>query len=785
MVLLLVAGILLAEVFSPPPLVPLLLLSAALLLSLLFLLAKSSEVTAIVLQIGVVLLGFTLRADEQQNAESEKLIPLFENEPVVFTGFVDTEPEGGGRRVRCIVQTDGILRADGSLSSGRRVLVETKKTEWSDSLFTGVRVRIAGALGQFPGPRNPGEFDPRRYFGLKGVSGVVVVEENNAIAVLLEGSRTSMWSLMASARRAFARKIDERHGETVGAYLKGLILAERGNIPFEIKQSFVDTGTIHILAVSGLHVALVAVVFYSVFGLFRLPRWSVAVLTMLGLFGYMILTGATASVVRATIMACVILSGKLLERRADMYQALAISALIILLVDSTQLFDVGFQLSYAAVISIVWLYPFFEKLISRIPERFEEIRVLEQVLKLFAVSLAAQLGTLPFTAYYFERISIVSLAANLIAVPVSSLNLMVGFATIAASFVNEWAAGTFAAVNDLLVSFLLGFVGEAARVPFSTLNTAGVSGAFPFVYYAGLTGLFVQNRWGILKKLLFMTLAGSTLFLYLGLFQKEEIGLAVTVLDVGQGDAVLVRFPNGKCLLIDGGPKSLTYDAGERIVAPYLRRVGVDRIDALAISHPHSDHLGGVEFLTRSFKVGMVYEATEAGVSGMHRSLRNTIESEGILKRIVGAGEVIDLDPNARVYLMNPLPGHDSSDNLNNHSIVMKIIYGSTSLLLPGDAEEETEERMQRRFGGFLDSDILKVGHHGSVTSSSDEFLDSITPDIAIISVGTKNKFHHPSPEVVRKLMDRGVALYRTDRDGAIVLESNGHQFRRIQWRSP
>ncbi|HEX9615568.1 MAG TPA: DNA internalization-related competence protein ComEC/Rec2, partial [Bacteroidota bacterium] len=506
------------------------------------------------------------------------------------------------------------------------------------------------------------------------------------------------------------------------------------------------------------------------------------IVTVAGLLFYMLLTGAASSIVRATIMGCVIVIGTAMERRTDIYNSICVAAVIVLLIDPLQLFDVGFQLSFAAVLSIVMLYPILDAAIRQIPESWEEFKILEPVWKVFAVSLAAQLGTLPFTAFYFERFSIVSLLANVAVVPLVGLNLILGCVTIAAEFLGSWLAASYAALNELLVSILLGFVRRAASVPFAAVETYGfgiLSGAF---YYAALLGIINIRNARLVK------IAGFSMLLIAASGVARSIlteprPMQLLMLDVGQGDALLLRFPNGANVLVDAGPRTFGYDAGKRVLVPFLSRQGITRLDAVVLSHPHSDHIGGLEAVLSMVQVAAIYEADTVIASRMHAEMRRVAAERGVELRTVGTGDEISPDPNARLYVVHPAPGQDRFENLNNNSLVLKLQYGGSEALLCGDAELEAEEIMGARYRFFLGADMLKTGHHGSSTSSSDDFLHGITPKFAIISVGAANKFKHPSPRVVERLRSGGTRVLRTDLEGALLFTTDGTTWKRIDWR--
>lgn len=405
-------------------------------------------------------------------------------------------------------------------------------------------------------------------------------------------------------------------------------------------------------------------------------------------------------------------------------------------------------------------------------------------MKLLAISLAAQIGTLPFTAYYFGRVSVVSLAANLVVVPISGINVLLGVATIVFSFLNQWLAGCYAALNVSLTTFLLGFVKSAAAIPYSYVEIVRV-GIVQVMLYYGVILMFVHagNR-TVVRWSLIGSLAIANFYLYRILVDGQESKLVVTAIDVGQGDAILVELPGGKNLLIDAGPNQFRYDAGEKTIVPYLKRRGITQLDALLVTHGHNDHIGGTLSLLEHIAVRGYHRALSPSFTPQDGALADVLMRKGIELKTTSIGRVLNLDSTARLYILHPKIPEDEARNLNTTSVVVKLTYGATTMLLAGDANDAAEQKMMRRYGSFLQSSILKVGHHGSVTSSGVDFLRLVKPSYSVISVGAKNKFGHPSKGTSDKLLEEGSRVLRTDRNGAIMFESEGLFWKNIERES-
>ncbi len=637
--------------------------------------------------------------------------------------------------------------------------------------------------------RNPGEFSYKKYLELNDIYATALVFGYSKIQVSEEQKTNFLFEKIIFPSKDFVTKniMSVMNGDEA-YFLVGLLLGDRADISQEIKTAFMNTGTIHVLAVSGSHVILVVAIVFTLFGLLRFPRKLKIAATIVVLIYYTFLTGATPSVVRASLMAIAVLLGKYFEERVNVYNALGASAVIILLIEPKQLFDVGFQLSFSAVFSIVYFYPKLNMLITKIPEPLEEFRMVEWLWQAFAVSLAAQIGTIPFTAYYFGKVSLVSFAANLIVVPLVGVLVTVGLSGVLVGILSSYISTCFFEVNQVIAWFTLKAVRLAELVPYATINTS-LYGLRETIFYSAIVGfVFNLRNKEVVKKIILATFFLLTVIFSASLFNEDKNALRLIFLDVGQGDAVVIQFPSGHTMLIDGGPIAANYDAGERIVAPFLTRNGISEVDAILTTHPHSDHLGGIPYLLKHFSVKSVIDQDQAADSKLFQEYMTLRHLSS--RQMVTAGTMINSFPNVRLYCLHPIQScidRDSLDgysNLNESSIVLKLVYGKTSFLLTGDAEVPSEEEMIYRYGDFLDSDIIKAGHHGSITSSSEEFISRVTPQSVVVSVGKFNKFRHPSKLVMGRYRSMNVKIYRTDENGAIVFESDGNAIKKIDWKS-
>jgi len=714
---------------------------------------------------------------------------------VTVIGTVIDPPTVRGRRIRCTLRSSACIAEDEVIPLEATIAVTVspvaQDTAWPPIAY-GMRLVLEGDLSVPAPARNPGEFSQRQYDDANGITGNLFVRgSGNVRAIDAGGGSWVMTSIIVPVRKFILREIDESVGGEEGEFLKGLLIGDRSGIPADMNQAFVDSGVAHILAVSGSNVAVVAMILVFLYDILRLPRRLRPFVVAAALLLYMMVTGNQASVVRATVMALVFLLAEVLQEKSNVYNAVGLAAMLILLYDARQLFDVGFQLSFGAVLSIVHLYPRANVVISRLGEDRIWKRSAVWVLRLCAVSLVATLGTLPVTAACFGRVSLVGVLANLPVIPATGLSVILGAASIISGIVSPGVAEAYGAVNALVLHLTITIARVAASMPFATMDTFRFSALEAIPFYAALGLVFHRGEKNVTRVLLMVLLCSLNLMVAVSLAETNETGggLRMSVIDVGEGDALLVEFPRGETMVIDGGGFSPDFDAGEKTVTPFLKRRGISRIDLLVVSHPHSDHVGGVPSLFRHFDVGRVIDSGQPVRADTYRAYLRAVAAHGCPHHQALAGTILDGIADVRLYVLGPVVRFVDCDtthsppNLNNTSVVIRLVYGGVSFLLAGDAEDDAEKVMVERYGGFLRSNLLKAGHHGSSTSSSPGFLEAVRPTRVVVSVGLHNSFRHPSALVIERFERSGVDLARTDREGAIMYETDGTVLRRVDWR--
>ncbi|MEO8168077.1 MAG: ComEC/Rec2 family competence protein, partial [bacterium] len=399
---------------------------------------------------------------------------------------------------------------------------------------------------------------------------------------------------------------------------------------------------------------------------------------------------------------------------------------------------------------------------------------------------------LPLTAFYFGKVSIVGLLTNGIILPLIGASIMLGFISSLVGWISFFIADSFAAVNGLLLALSLAIAKFSGGLSWAYVETLQFKPIHAIPYFAAL-GFFFHLRTGsVARKMVIAFLIAMNILIFVPVSntgQSREGMLRASFIDVGQGDACLIEFPDGKTMLIDAGPKSADYDAGERIIIPFLKRKGIKNLDYIVASHPHADHIGGFASVFKAFDVSEVLESGQPARDPVYREYTEMLHAEKCRVDTARGGQAPIQISGANLYILYPTSTHVDPDtshtlvNLNNTSVVLKLCYGQTSILFTGDAEHEAEVEVVRSYGDFLHSTLLKAGHHGSRTSSSQEFLEAVKPQYAVISVGLHNKFNHPSEAVLERMQTMNVEPLRTDEDGAIIFESDGETMRRIFWR--
>ena len=662
---------------------------------------------------------------------------------------------------------------------------ETLKTAHPGDVF-----EILGDLRALPGLRNPFDFNQGAFLRSKGFS--AILDAGSAAVVLREHVHTGITYRLERLRDDIENRIVDSHSSSYSTQLvPAILIGRRKNIESSVRDRFRRSGLSHLLAISGLHVGIIGMALHWMLGIwlsrlripFRPRQWSRALLVSLILTIYAVISGGSTSVIRAVLMAAVFLLGRCSDRKIEGANALGLAVLFILLLNPDDLFNPGFQLSVSALAGIFfYLKSSLVRVERTVLGNSNSVRraLGRKIYQSVGVTAFILAFTTPVLLYHFGVSPLGGLVSNIVAIPITGLLLFSGILSTITGPDTGFPLILLAGATDLLSGLLVSVAHGTSLLSDSSLITSsgrhvGTPGLFPlaacflFIARSRINFRFV-SAFGILSVLIVQSSAS---------FFPLERTFRACFFDVGQGDASLFVTPGGKSMLVDTGRGFLSAETIKR----YLNGVGLSGLDALVITHPHQDHMGGLIHLVQSVSVRHIYAPRE-------EHILNSISTVNGISDIpftrISSGDTIVLDPSVRIHVLAPRTESVNQITTNNESIVLRLTYGRISMLLMGDAETSTERYLVRRFNSLLNAQLIKVGHHGSRTSSSLPFVRRVTGAkhvFAIVSVGEGNRFNHPDPGILRRWVKRHSELYLTSRSGAVLIRSDGRSIHIQSWK--
>jgi len=666
--------------------------------------------------------------------------------------FAENPPKSGAGYIEEILNRPNgravILRTD--FGKTRLTCKECLDVRPGDSIFWQAK--------WFPAkpPTVPGAFDAPKWMRSEGFSA-----SGSLDSVKVLNSKFCFQKLSFAVNKKLENYFSRFYEKPETGLLMGLLLGDRSGISETLQNDFRRTGLVHVLSISGYHVVMLAGMLTLFLRALRLPRKLSQILSIAIMCIYAPLTGGSSAVWRAVLMFCVMECSNLFQKNASSINALGVALVLILIFEPEQAFSAGFQLSASATLGIL--------LGQRI--KVPKIRFISFIAESSFVTLCATLSTLPFLVFHFQTFSPISWLGNLIVVPLVGLGMQAGVLSLA---IQPFVCQTFADSATILLRSASIITSFLAENPYSSATIGPWPLPCLFLVSILIAVLpFLKNPWGR-RIALFCLLVCSAFFFSFEVKKNFFPSWSAMFLDVGQGDSILLKSPAGRFYLIDTGPPSKKRSVARDKIIPYFRSQGISKIDAIIISHPHADHYGNAEDILKEFPVKEFWTTSCAqSVEDSHwKAVLKTAREKGVeiknLRKGLNLKEELLLSKtewNLTVLYPDSLK---CEKNQNNNSIVLKIQGLKQTLLLTGDLEKQGERELL-----LLDikSDVIKLGHHGSKTSSTREFLEKTAPNFAIISVAAKNLYRHPSKEVLGRLDSLGVRHYGTHENGSIFVE--------------
>ncbi len=722
-----------------------------------------------------------IRYDTAVRPKADNHISHFNStEQSVVTGIVVWEPDRRDSSSSLVVEAQEIVIEEGApIAVIGKILVRVPRYP---EIAYGTKVQMVGTL---KAPFNRSGFNYSRYLAQRDIYSEMLQPDKLVLETGM--GNPIIGSLLAIKGRA-QETINRLFPEPEAALLNGILLGYDRGLPKELVEDFQTTGTTHIIAISGFNIAIIAGILLRGSRYIVAPR-AAGIIAIGGISLYTILVGAETAVVRAAIMgALFIVSLLFLGRPTFLYASLFAAVLFMTLVNPLLLWDVGMQLSFMAVLGLMlYVGPWSKRIGEKLEPRMGEDkgrRVTKMIADVFLATMAAILMTLPVMLLHFDRFSLISPLANLLILPAQPGVMVVGgLATILGMIspllgqIPAWAAWLLLAYTTNLVRFF-------ASLPYSSISLSIPAGAVllygglvvAVTWFAGrekeqkldILGRSTQSR--IMRAGLVIALLAAIL-VGIWAWRQPDGKLHVTFFDVGQGDAIFVETPKGRQIVIDGGRyPSLFLDKLGREMAFWDKD-----IDIVAATHADEDHFMGLVELLDHYEVGlMLVNGDESDLPAGYEELLAKAKEKQVPVRQAVAGEVLDFGDGAWLEILHPGPDLKSEER-NENSVSVRVVYGDFGVLLTGDAEEGAEREMMES-GRPLTSTVFKAGHHGSRSSSSRAFLQAVRPQIVVISAGKENNYDHPHPEVLQRAEEIGATVLRTDEMGSVEIVSDGHK---------
>lgn len=674
------------------------------------------------------------------------------------------------------------LQSKNKKLNNKRFILKTKKK--GKKLSFGDKIKFTGEYVKPTGRRNYQGFDYSLYLKTQKLYGTF---EGSSYIVLSTSCCSYVEKIVNNFKEKTKKALRDNLDEDLAELCIGILIGDRNNLDEKIEEDFKKSNLTHMLAVSGSHFVYIIICIKYLEKVIKWRNFN-KVLTIIIIVLFMNLTGNTASVVRSGIMAIMLIVAKFFHRKSDVWTNMAISAVLALVYNPYTLFDIGFELSYGGVIGIVIFYDKVKDTLGKIIIKMhKESKMLQYILEGTSVTISANLVIIPIMIYNFNTISFSFIVSNLLAGGLLGIIVILGFLLVFLSLMLGQTLSIFFYILNFLLKALTKIAEVCSKLPFSYIYVPTPKILGIFIFYSYL--FFIINR-DRLRVRIFNTLKVRIAILILiiifnlgyPILSSKEYGLEINFVDVGQGDCTLIR-ANGKNILVDaGGSKDeKSFDVGKNTVFPYLLDRGIVSLDYVIVSHFDSDHCQGFNFILKNMKVKTAIICNIGQESEEYNHFVILAKENKTKIRYVQKGSIIKLGKNKIIEILYPDKNEKINDNAkNNNAIVFKLTWNKFSMLFTGDIEEKAERKILEMYKNKeekLKSNILKVAHHGSKSSTMQEFLEIVKPSLALIGVGENNNFGHPNDMVLNRLEQSGCKTYRTDMLGEITITSNGKSY--------
>lgn len=650
-------------------------------------------------------------------------------------------------------------------------------------LSYGDKIIIKGNFEEASSARNEGGFDYKQYLKSKNVYGIISVDKKDI--KLIKKNNVDVIDLLANkVSNSMKIKIEQNLSNETSKLLSGILIGNKNNLQKEIQEDFRNSSLSHVLAISGMHVSYIMLGITFVINKMKFNKKISKIITIFILLFFIILTGKTASVTRACFMSSYIILASLFHKKAHVLASISISLLIILIINPYLILDIGLQLSYGGTIGIVLIYPILKKLKKKKEDKnskFKKIihKVKEKILDIILITISANLVIFPIVLFHYNTISFTFIISNLLISPIIGIIIILGFISVFVSYIISPISKVMFLILQTFLNLLIKIAHFCAELPFSKVYFPTPKIYVIIIYYVFLIFIILErNKIIVIKKInkkiiIIFVIIIIILNLILNFIPKT---FTISFIDVGQGDSMLISTPKGKKILIDGGGSrdEESFNIGKQTLIPYLLNKGITKLDYILISHFDSDHVGGILSVLEELKVEKVI-ICEQEENENYRRFKEIVKNKKIKVYVVKKGDNLKIEENILLNILWPKDKKIKENAINNNSIVAKLNYKSFSILLTGDIEKIAENEILKEYenSNILNANILKVAHHGSKSSSINEFLEKVKPQIALIGVGEENTFGHPNEGVLKRLKNINTKIYRTDKKGEITIKIN------------